>query len=79
MIEALIEHGCKNKVKKLQENSYQYCVTFIQNASVSYIAQTSASLTKLLNHLYTGLDSMPRIKKASTEAFTKLNTKLGGK
>jgi hypothetical protein len=43
---------------------------------MSYIAQTSPSLIKLMNELYDGLEGLPRIKKACTDAFKALDRNL---
>lgn len=88
MLLVLIEEGCNNKNnnKKLQEESYNYISLFVKNVDNQFFAISdkpddlnTTVLTKLMNQLYIGIDSMPRIKKASNEVLKTMATKLKDK
>lgn len=66
----IINDGCLNKSnKKLMEDSYPYIGIFVKNAESSFFDSNPEITALMVSTLTTGVDSMPRIKKASTEVF----------
>lgn len=61
----------------MQELSYGFIGEFVKNAEPAFFEGNSDILGQMINQLTIGVDSMPRIKKASTEVFKDLHSKLG--
>ena len=77
-LEVIINDGCLNKSnKKLMEDSYSFIGVFIKNADSSFFEANPEITSLMVNTLTGGVDSMPRIKKASTEVFKDIHKQLG--
>ena len=76
-LEILLEDGClcKSNNKKLIEFSFEFIDQFFQqvdNVFLEPIIGKHPTLMKLVNQVYDGTNSAPRIKKPSVEVFKNL-------
>jgi hypothetical protein len=69
--------GCNNKSNKtLQELSYGFIGVFVKNSEPGFF-DNNEIIALLITQLTEGVDSLPRIKKASTEVFKDIYAKVG--
>ena len=69
--------GCNNKSNKtLQELSYGFIGIFVKNSEPGFFDNIEI-MALLITQLTVGVDSMPRIKKASTDVLKDIYTKVG--
>mmetsp|Transcript_14508 Transcript_14508/g.22516 ORF Transcript_14508/g.22516 Transcript_14508/m.22516 type:complete len:282 (+) Transcript_14508:56-901(+) len=75
---------CKNNNKSLMENSYTYVGEFFKQVGTSFVEPLASSeesdrktlLLEVVRQLQVGIDSMPKIKKAATEALKLFKAKM---
>ena len=77
----LIESGCKNSNKALQESAFSFCGLFVKNSGSNYLQKAidpnqNGVILKLINQLYIGIESEPAIQKAAIDVFKIFNSKL---
>jgi len=85
VLQIILDEGCrcKNNNKTLIEGSYTYVGEFFKHAKPEFILQPFENesewkklMVDTINQLYEGVESMPRIKKVSTEALKELKKKV---
>lgn len=77
-LSVLINDGCLCKAnKKLQELSYEFIGVFVKSSEKTFFEGNTEITEILVNQLLVGVDSVPRIKKASTEVFKEISSKIG--
>lgn len=83
-LDITIKDGCHNKInnKKLQEEAHvSFLKTIVDGADFSkkehqFLVDGNEKSQMLINTLYVGYESTPRIKKGTVEIFKVLDTKL---